>query len=168
MPLNTKYLILLLLVIGVTQSQLLLGKHHKVKDVNPKDWPIHETVNNKVDLSPLIPDDCYFPASKWLTYTGYGLAGVNTISAFGYIFYGAQAANGDVTKLPNYPVMIWFNGGPGSSSQFGNFEELGPLLGYGHGTEQSDYTFVCNEHTWNRNYNMLFIDNPVGTGLSVA
>lgn len=54
-------------------------------------------------------------------------------SYFGYIFYGAQAAMGVEADLGKFPVMIWMNGGPGSSSQLGNFEEMGPLLVYGRG-----------------------------------
>lgn len=54
------------------------------------------------------------------------------------------------------PLVIWLQGGPGASSMYGNFEELGPL------------TLELEErnHTWVKHYNVLFIDNPVGTGFS--
>lgn len=63
------------------------------------------------------------------------------------------------TATENYterPLVIWLQGGPGASSMYGNFEELGPL------------TLELEErnHTWVKHYNVLFIDNPVGTGFS--
>jgi serine carboxypeptidase 1 len=48
-------------------------------------------------------------------------------------------------------------GGPGASSTgFGNFEELGPL----------DVDLKPRPYTWVKVANVLFVDNPVGTGYS--
>lgn len=54
-------------------------------------------------------------------------------------------------------MLIWLQGGPGASSTgYGNFEELGPL----------DVNLQNRNYTWVNDYNVLFIDNPVGTGFS--
>lgn len=55
------------------------------------------------------------------------------------------------------PLILWLQGGPGSSSTgFGNFEILGP------------YDLDLNERSfsWIHTHNVLFVDNPVGTGFS--
>lgn len=67
-----------------------------------------------------------------------------------------------MSQIKNYPTVIWLNGGPGSSSQLGNFQELGPLR------LVRQYDAVLNNYTWANNFNLLFIDQPIGTGLSYA
>lgn len=47
-------------------------------------------------------------------------------SALGFIFYGRE--NTSRSDLSKYPILIWLNGGPGSSSQLGNMMELGPFF----------------------------------------
>lgn len=58
------------------------------------------------------------------------------------------------------PLVIWLQGGPGGSSMFGLFGEMGPIE-----LDAKLQPHVRN-YTWNRNYGMLFIDNPVGAGFS--
>ncbi|KAL5473680.1 hypothetical protein EMCRGX_G028196 [Ephydatia muelleri] len=55
------------------------------------------------------------------------------------------------------PLVMWLQGGPGASSTgFGNFEEIGPL----------DVNQAYRPFTWVKAANVLFVDNPVGTGYS--
>ncbi|KAK7111493.1 hypothetical protein V1264_011115 [Littorina saxatilis] len=57
----------------------------------------------------------------------------------------------------NVPLVLWLQGGPGGSGTgFGNFQEIGPL-----DVEQNP-----RKTTWLTEVNLLFIDNPVGTGYS--
>lgn len=57
------------------------------------------------------------------------------------------------------------NGGPGSSSQLGNFYELGRIR-LKTITSDGKYNFTENKFSWDQGYSVLFIDQPVGTGLS--
>ncbi|CAG9956897.1 unnamed protein product [Clonostachys rosea f. rosea IK726] len=62
----------------------------------------------------------------------------------------------------NDPVVLWLNGGPGCSSMIGLFNELGPSA------ILSNQTIVRNEYAWNNNASVIFIDQPVNTGLSYS
>ncbi len=101
-------------------------------------------------------------------YTGIVRSGYLSVgkggSALAFLFYGRQDVK-EVSQLKNIPTIIWLNGGPGSSSQLGNFQELGPLLIQ----RKSLYVQVVpNNYSWVKKYNVLFVDQPVGTGLSHA
>lgn len=62
---------------------------------------------------------------------------------------------------PDYaPVVLWLQGGPGASSLFGLFTENGPLQLEGQGKLQK------RNYTWSKTHNLIYIDNPVGTGFS--
>ncbi|KAF2036710.1 alpha/beta-hydrolase [Setomelanomma holmii] len=62
------------------------------------------------------------------------------------------------------PLTIWLNGGPGSSSMIGLFQEMGPceLIQLPNGT----YTTQPRIWGWDRSSNLLFIDQPTQTGFS--
>ncbi|KAK0405293.1 hypothetical protein QR680_017908 [Steinernema hermaphroditum] len=61
------------------------------------------------------------------------------------------------TDDPDRPLILWLQGGPGASGTgFGNFQEIGPV------NAQNE----TREHTWLQKADLLFIDNPVGTGFS--
>ncbi len=59
-------------------------------------------------------------------------------------------------------MAVWINGGPGSSSMIGLFQENGPCGIDIHGTP---YT---NPYSWSNASNMLFIDQPVTVGMSYS
>ncbi|XP_022860646.1 serine carboxypeptidase-like 51 [Olea europaea var. sylvestris] len=63
------------------------------------------------------------------------------------------------SENPNkpWPIILWLQGGPGASGVgIGNFEEVGPL----------DTFLKPRNSTWLRKADLLFVDNPVGTGYS--
>jgi len=54
------------------------------------------------------------------------------------------------------PLVMWLQGGPGATSLYGDFMEIGPKDVYG----------KPRNTTWLNSANLLFVDNPVGTGFS--
>ncbi|GAA98536.1 uncharacterized protein L969DRAFT_95229 [Mixia osmundae IAM 14324] len=59
------------------------------------------------------------------------------------------------------PTVAWFNGGPGSSSMIGLFQENGPCR-----ITNDSKSLVNNTQSWTNVANMVFIDQPVGAGYS--
>ena len=59
------------------------------------------------------------------------------------------------------PCILWLQGGPGAASTYGMFTEIGPVI-VGEGG-----TLSPRNHTWNRHYGLLVVDNPAGVGFSV-
>ncbi|EXJ95780.1 carboxypeptidase D [Capronia coronata CBS 617.96] len=58
-------------------------------------------------------------------------------------------------------IVIWLNGGPGCSSLEGFLQENGPFL-WQYGT----YKPVPNQWSWTNLTNMVWVEQPVGTGFS--
>ena len=58
---------------------------------------------------------------------------------------------------------MWLQGGPGCSSSIGNFYELGPWH-----VNEEDLCLHPNPYPWNHHFGLLFLDNPVGVGFSIA
>ncbi|KAF3760867.1 hypothetical protein M406DRAFT_99401 [Cryphonectria parasitica EP155] len=57
-------------------------------------------------------------------------------------------------------TVLWLNGGPGCSSEDGGLMEIGPYR------LKDENTLVLNDGSWHEFANLLFVDNPVGTGFS--
>ncbi|KAK3930482.1 Retinoid-inducible serine carboxypeptidase [Frankliniella fusca] len=73
-----------------------------------------------------------------------------------HMFYWLYYFNGGDSPADR-PLVLWLQGGPGASStSFGNFEEIGPL----------DSNLNARNSTWVKYVNVMFVDNPVGTGFS--
>ncbi|KAH7974125.1 hypothetical protein HPB49_010260 [Dermacentor silvarum] len=58
------------------------------------------------------------------------------------------------------PLMIYLQGGPGKSGTFGQFLEVGPL------GVNSDGILYRRPHTVQKMFNVIFLDQPAGSGFS--
>ena len=67
---------------------------------------------------------------------------------------------------PDAPLLLWLNGGPGATSMFGLFLENGPLRVKRTGDGSDDFELYAAENSWADSYNLIFLDQPVGTGFS--
>ena len=89
----------------------------------------------------------------WSVYSGY--VGINgTSKSIHYLFVQSQ---GD----PRDPLVVWFNGGPGCSSMLGFLTEHGPYV-----IDDGSTVLRANQYSWNREANMLYIEQPAGVGYS--
>ena len=75
-----------------------------------------------------------------------------------YFYWLCPARTGDKAA----PLLIWLNGGPGSSSMMGLFLENGPYW------IANDGSLHTKNASWNNKYDVLYVDQPAGTGFSVA
>jgi carboxypeptidase C (cathepsin A) len=65
---------------------------------------------------------------------------------------------------PQAPFVVWFQGGPGATSMIGLFAENGPLRV--NGTFGDDFNITAADKAWTDHYNVMYIDQPFGTGFS--
>ncbi|KAL1306466.1 hypothetical protein AAFC00_005164 [Neodothiora populina] len=93
--------------------------------------------------------------SNVTSYSGYADVGEHEHLFFWFF----EARNADPNKAP---LTVWINGGPGSSSMIGLFQELGPCR------IDADLNVVDNPYAFNNISNVLFIDQPVQVGLSYS
>ena len=88
------------------------------------------------------------------------ISGYVDVSADQHIFFWFfEARNQDPTTAP---LTTWINGGPGTSSMVGLFQEMGPC------SIDANGEVVNNPYSWTNASNLLFIDQPMQTGFSYS
>ncbi|GKY91916.1 hypothetical protein MPSEU_000163200 [Mayamaea pseudoterrestris] len=84
---------------------------------------------------------------------------------FFYWLFAPEASDSKGVNEEDIPLLIWLNGGPGCSSMDGLFLENGPLRFVTN--DVGDIYMTDNPYSWNKApAYTLYIDQPVGTGLS--
>ncbi|KAJ7530770.1 hypothetical protein O6H91_14G018300 [Diphasiastrum complanatum] len=104
-------------------------------------------------------EDFIFPDEALPTKSGYFPVGDGVSTKMFYSYYESIEP---ISSLSETPLILWLQGGPGCSSMTGNFYEFGPWR------TAPDLQLHKNPHPWNQRFGILFIDNPVGTGYSIA
>ncbi|XAR72139.1 Carboxypeptidase C [Bertholletia excelsa] len=72
-----------------------------------------------------------------------------------YFFFESRNSTQD-------PVVIWLTGGPGCSSELALFYENGPFK------IEKNLSLVWNKYGWDKASNLLYVDQPTGTGFSYS
>ncbi len=88
-------------------------------------------------------------------------AGLAQVSTAGHLFYWFSEARAPAQPVAQTPVVVWLNGGPGSSSLTGLLTENGPYT-----IVAANSSVVPNDLSWNAQYHTLYVDQPVGTGFA--
>ncbi|KAJ4725027.1 Carboxypeptidase [Melia azedarach] len=70
-----------------------------------------------------------------------------------YLFFESR-------KSKSEPVVIWLTGGPGCGSEVALFYENGPFH------IADNMSLIWNDYGWDKVSNLLFVDQPTGTGFS--
>jgi cathepsin A (carboxypeptidase C) len=75
---------------------------------------------------------------------------------FFWLFESRSAPSSD-------PLVMWLTGGPGCSSMLATLAENGPCT-----VSKDGKSTVNNPSSWNSKANVIWVDNPAGTGFSVG
>ncbi|XP_010549305.1 PREDICTED: serine carboxypeptidase-like 45 isoform X2 [Tarenaya hassleriana] len=114
---------------------------------------VSSSVLSRVDRVAQLPGQ---PRVGFQQYSGYVTVDDKKQRALFYYFAEAEA------DPASKPLVLWLNGGPGCSSLgVGAFSENGPFRPKGP-------ILVKNEHSWNKEANMLYLETPVGVGFSYS
>eukprot|EP00605_Chrysophyceae_sp_TOSAG23-4_P000457 GSChrysophyteH1.ASY1.ANO1.515.1 assembled CDS len=123
----------------------LKGVHRKAAVTNPEEHRVTE-------LPGLSPVD-----AKGLSQYA-GLLQIDAVKDSNIFYWLVEKQNDAI----NAPLVIWLNGGPGCSSMDGMWLENGPFRLDGSKLDQ----VKLNPYSWHQVGNMLYVDQPVGTGFS--
>lgn len=91
---------------------------------------------------------------KLTSYAGYLTVNKAFNSNLFFWYFPAQ------TNSATAPVVLWLQGGPGATSLIGLFAENGPF------SVRNKHGLKLRKYGWTSNHNVIYIDNPVGTGYS--
>ncbi|XP_043467317.1 venom serine carboxypeptidase [Leptopilina heterotoma] len=158
-----KYVVFLFLsVFSVNSYASFINVYPKLKSyhTSPK-----EDVGEPLLLTPLIESGKINEAREKSSVEHAEIEGINSYSGYftvnkdygSNMFFWFFPAQVDPV---NAPVVLWLQGGPGATSMFGLFLENGPFR------VTKNKTLQMRKYSWNMNHNLLYFDNPVGTGYS--
>ncbi|KAK7404786.1 hypothetical protein VNO78_05745 [Psophocarpus tetragonolobus] len=117
----------------------------------------------KGDLDPFVPGKIVEKNLSFLAHSiqhlahhaGYYSLPHSKAARMFYFFFESRKSKDD-------PVVIWLTGGPGCGSELALFYENGPF----HITNNLSLTW--NDYGWDQASNILFVDQPTGTGFSYS
>lgn len=103
------------------------------------------------------------PSQDKIIYAGWIVGDTDSGSLYYYNLFVKDGTDLNLT----YPVIIYLEGGPGSPATMSAFSEVGPYLATSVDSAFENISIIPNPNSWTKDYNVLVIDNPLGTGFSV-
>lgn len=105
-----------------------------------------------------------FPKAPFKTYSGYlevpDYGGPYTKLMIHYQFHEAQS------NPSTAPIATWHQGGPGGSSLYGLYGEMGYYQT--EDGENGELRYRTNPNAWNRIANMLYLESPAGSSTPIG
>lgn len=149
------YILVFIFTVAILQQSVVQGTRRKPQQVD---------VGQPLLLTPLLENGNISEAQQQSrvrpdianteSYSGYFT--VNKACESNLFFWYFPAQKNSQTA----PVVLFLQGGPGASSIYSLFVEVGPL------TFRNRRDVGNRQYSWNVENNLLFIDQPVGTGYS--
>ncbi|KAL3730239.1 hypothetical protein ACJRO7_027272 [Eucalyptus globulus] len=94
--------------------------------------------------------------------TGYiGVGETEDVQLFYYFVKSERSPKDD-------PLVLWLTGGPGCSALSGLLYEIGPFTFNYENSTRDKPTLKLHEYSWTKVANIIFLDQPIGTGFSYA
>ncbi|XP_031379280.1 serine carboxypeptidase-like 18 [Punica granatum] len=120
---------------------------------------IPETASSATIVKTLPGYDGELPFSMETGYIGVGET--DSVQLFYYFVKSQRSPSLD-------PLVLWLTGGPGCSTLLAFFYESGPLSFIYDGYNGSLPSIRLNPYTWTKALNIIYVDQPVGTGFSYS
>ncbi|KAL1360577.1 serine carboxypeptidase-like 20 isoform X2 [Arachis hypogaea] len=131
---------------------LLLNHHY---------WIFVEAAPSASLVTQLPGFDSNFPSNHYSGYINIDGNGENGKNLFYYLVSSERNPKKD-------PLVLWLNGGPGCSSFDGFVYEHGPFNFEAAKSKGSLPTLHTNPYSWSKVSNIIYLDSPVGVGLSYS
>ncbi|KZV18390.1 serine carboxypeptidase-like [Dorcoceras hygrometricum] len=135
-------------------SSLNLPPKHGVGEDTEYTFEGRSRIAEKKFKFPFILNSGDQPDPDWAHHTGYYKLQHGKDSRMFYYFFESR------NNSRRDPVVLWLTGGPGCSGAVPLFYENGPF----HITDNLSLTW--NEFGWDKVSNLLYVDQPIGTGFS--
>ena len=117
-------------------------------------WPYRNSTNVTTYLNNLTN------TTNYESFVGY----VNVTSNGSNFFYQLVSANNTPLTDQSKPLLVWLQGGPGCSSLFGMYTEIGPFITVLDSNNKTKLN--VNLLTYALDNHLLFVEQPIGVGFS--
>ncbi|KAL8410010.1 hypothetical protein RB594_008197 [Gaeumannomyces avenae] len=138
------------------EFQAINGHRHDARQTRPNPRFLNANTTRFAVNGTGIPD-VTFDAGE--SYAGLLPISRNPADPNGLFFWFFPSIN----PTPEREIVIWLNGGPGCSSLMGLMQENGPIF-----WQKGTFRPVSNPWSWTNLTNVVWIEQPVGTGYSTG